>query len=221
MKLATINNSIAIIKKQGEKMKKVSIATMIFVAFLFAGCYGAIGTSGPAIATTGDEFSSVKTIKTVDNRVGGIGGLLEKSGLYIDMSKAYSKNTSYWNVFVSYYKNSYGDVIKDYDFYIGGLCTFRADETNIPVKLSRQRSDVDVDVVNHDIAVDVTAHGSGLISDADFEKIVNAKELSVKCGQIAYKKGLSYGGAYNDTMIEDTFHPTLIEVYNKFKDINK
>jgi hypothetical protein len=185
---------------------------------LFAGCYGAIGTSGPTIATTGDEFSSVKSIKTENNRVGG---LLEKSGLYIDVSKTYSKNTSYWNVFVSYHKNSYGDVIKNYDFYIGGLCTFRADETNIPVKLSRQRSDVDVDVVNHDITVDVVAHGSGLISDADFEKIVNSKELSVKCGSIAYKKGISYGGAYNDTMIEDTFQPTLIEVYNKFKEINK
>jgi hypothetical protein len=37
-------------------MKKVSVATMIFIVFLFAGCYGAIGTPAPTIATTGDKF---------------------------------------------------------------------------------------------------------------------------------------------------------------------
>ncbi|MDR1461454.1 MAG: lipoprotein [Campylobacteraceae bacterium] len=205
--------------------KMVSSLLLAFIVLILSGCSGAIGTSGPKITTTGDEFSSVKTVRTEDNRVGGLSGLMQKAGLYMDVSKTYSRNTLFWSVLASYYHNGYGDVIKDYDFYIGGLCTFRADDVNIPVKLSRQRSDVDVDVVGNPgskrLSVDVVAYGSGLISDADFEKIVNAKELSVKCGQIAYKKGLLYGGAYKDTTIEDTFQPTLIEVYNKFKELTE
>jgi hypothetical protein len=217
MKLAIINNSIAIIKNKERKMKKVSVATMIFVALFLSGC-----VPQPKVEVINDEFTNTQKVVLTDNYVGGGTLMPGKHGLYMDFTKQAGRVSNIITVVF------YDSVAKDkttvaiYNQRIGGLCTFRADETNIPVKITKGTSDYSVDIVgnsgNKQLSVEASVIGTGAISDDDLQKFINAKEPKIKCGEYSYQYNSGENNLYsNPQELNKNFIPLLKQFYEKVK----
>lgn len=212
-----INNDIAIIIKSKErKMKKVSVAVMIFAAIFLGGCL----SPQPKIEVISDEFSDTKKIKLSDNYVGGGTLMIERHGLYMDFTKY--ANRTYIGVTVAFYDAvaETKTTVSIYNQRIGGLCTFRADDINIPIRITKGASDYDIDIIGQGRQRQVTASasviGTGAISNDDLLKFINSKEPKIKCGEYSYQHNSGENNLYSNPLeLNKNFIPLLKQFYEQ------
>lgn len=211
-----INNDMVKITKNKEYKMKKALVIMTMALFL-GGC-----VSQPKVTVINDEFSGSKEIRTVDNYVGGGTLMPGKHGLYIDMIKIDGKTSNVVKVVFYDSVATTKTTVSIYNQRIGNLCTFRADDVNIPVKLTKGISDYSVDVVgnpgNKHLSAEAAVIGTGTIWDDDLIKFINAKDPKIKCGEYAYQYNSGENNLYSNPLeLNKNFILTLKEFYEKVR----
>ncbi|MDR2790231.1 MAG: hypothetical protein LBB59_04585 [Campylobacteraceae bacterium] len=197
-------------------MKKVNYVILVLAAVFLGGCL----SPQPKIEVINDEFSDSKKIKLSDNYVGGGTMMIEQHGLYMDFTKYADKTSIFITVAFHDKVAETKTTVSIYNQRIGGLCTFRADDTNIPVRITKGASDYDVDIVGHPgnrmVTASAVVQGTGIIWGDDLQKFIEAKEPQIKCGEVVYKYNSGENNLYsNPQELNKNFIPLLKQFYEQ------